>query len=106
MVWQLDLPEGIIPLVYDIWNKTRLKAARVPKSLIVDCVYLVAHMTGNRRSSKDVRDAALRVIARRTKPFNQDRRRDSVHWIEQDWAKEIVLEIIPDEESFQDFLDR
>jgi hypothetical protein len=106
MVARLDLPEETANLVSELWNRTRLKAARVPKSLIVDCVYLIAHMTGNRRSINDMKDAAMSVIQRRTKPFNQDRRRDSVIWIETDWAKGIVLELIPDEQSFEDFLNR
>ena len=103
---RLDLPEELTPLVHELWNRTRLKAARVPKSLIVDCVYLVAHMTGNRRSIIDMKDAAMSVIQRRTKPFNQDRRRDSVLWIQTDWAKAIVLDLIPDEQSFADFMNR
>jgi transcription initiation factor TFIIIB Brf1 subunit/transcription initiation factor TFIIB len=103
---QLGLPEEIIPVICEIWDRTRLKAARVPKSLIVDCVYLVAHMTGNRRSIVDMKDAALSIIQRRTKPFNQDRRRDKTLWIDTEWAKNIILDVIPDEKSFTDFMNR
>jgi len=103
---RLELPEEITPIICEIWDRTRLKAARIPKSLIVDCVYLVAHMTGNRRSIVDMKDAALSIIQRRTKPFNQDRRRDKVNWVETDWAKAIILDILPDEQSFDDFMNR
>jgi hypothetical protein len=106
LVSHLDLPAEIAPLAFTIWKSARLKAARVPKSLIVDCVYMVAHMTGNRRSITDMRDSAMTVIQRRTKPFNQDRRKDSVSWIETDWAKRLVLSVIPDEQLFEDFLNR
>ena len=106
MVRRLDLPEQIIPLAFSIWKAARLRAARVPKSLIVDVVYMVAHMTGNRRSITDMRDAALVVIQRRARPFNQDRRKESTSWIETDWARAIVLANIPDERLFEDFLNR
>lgn len=106
LVARLDLPEEIVPIAFEIWRAARLKAARVPKSLIVDCVYLVAHMTGNRRSIIDMADAALTVIQRRTKPFNQDRRKESTKWIETEWAKKVVLEQIPDEQLLEDFLNR
>lgn len=106
MVHHLDLPEQIADIVFEIWKAARLKAARVPKSLIVDCVYLVAHMTGNRRSIVDMQNSALTIIQRRTKPFNQDRRKDSISWIETPWAKKIVLSQIPDEQLLEDFLNR
>ena len=106
MVSRLDLPNELVPIAFTIWKLARLRAARTPKSVIVDIVYLTAHMTGNRRSITDMRDAALSVIQRRTKPFNQDRRKSKEIWIETDWARDIVLANIPDEQSFDDFLNR
>ncbi len=106
MVSHLDLPEEIVPIAFAIWKASRRYAARTPKSLIVDVVYMLAHMTGNRRSITDMRDAALSVIQRRTKPFNQDRRKASVSWIETEWARDIVLANIPNEQLFEDFLNR
>jgi len=106
LVQRLDLPEELVPIAFAIWKASRLRAARTPKSLIVDVVYMLAHMTGNRRSITDMRDAALVVIQRRTKPFNQDRRKSEVIWIETEWARDIVLANIPDEQSFEDFLNR
>lgn len=106
MVEELDLPRDMSSLIHTLWNNVRLKAARVPKSLIVDCVYVIAHMTGNRRSIEDLKTAASIVIGRRTKPFNQDRRKTKEIWINTDWAKESILSLIPDEESFRDFMAR
>lgn len=106
LVQHLDLPQEIVPHAFAIWKASRLRAARTPKSLIVDVVYMLAHMTGNRRSITDMRDAALTVIQRRTKPFNQDRRKSKEIWIETEWAREVVLANIPDEKSFEDFLNR
>ena len=106
MVRHLDLPEEIVPLAFEIWRASRRHAARTPKSLIVDVVYMLAHMTGNRRSITEMRNAALSVIQRRTKPFNQDRRKNSVSWIETEWARDIVLANIPNEQLFEDFLNR
>ncbi len=106
MISALDLPTESLPYVFDLWNRTRMKAPRVPKSLIVDCVYIIAHMTGNRRSIRDVKDAAFIVINRRTRPLSQDRRLGKELWIRTDWAKAIILSIIPDEDSLDDLLDR
>jgi len=106
LIRYLELPIEMAPIVYAIWDASRMRASRVPKSLIVDVIYLVAHMTGNRRSIDDMRNAALSVIQRRARPFNQDRRKGGVNWIETDWARAVVLANIPDEQSFEDFLNR
>ena len=105
-VAELELPIQMSKLIHALWNEVRLQAARVPKSLIVDCVYVIAHMTGNRRSIEDLKTAADIVIGRRTKPFNQDRRKTKEIWINTDWAKEAILSLIPDEQSFKDFMAR
>jgi len=105
-VAELDLPTQTSKLVHELWNDVRLQAARVPKSLIVDCVYVIAHMTGNRRSFEDMKTAANIVIGRRTKPFNQDRRKTKEIWINTEWAKEAILSLVPDEQSFKDFMAR
>lgn len=106
MIVALDLPIESLPFVFELWNRTRLKAPRVPKSLIVDCIYIVAHMTGNRRSVRDVKDTAFLIINRRTRPLSQDRRSGDDLWLNSDWAKEIILSIIPNEEALDDLLDR
>ena len=106
MIVALNLPIESLPFVFELWNRTRLKAPRVPKSLIVDCIYIVAHMTGNRRSVRDVKDTAFLIINRRTRPLSQDRRSGENLWLNSDWAKEIILSIIPDEEALNDLLDR
>lgn len=103
---ELELPEGTADLVYKLWNSARLKAPRVPKSLIIDCVYIVSHMTGNRRSITQMKNSANIVIGRRTKPFNQDRREENKIWINNDWARDIILSVIPDEDSYGELLNR
>ena len=106
MIVALDLPIESLPFVFELWNRTRLKAPRVPKSLILDFIYIVAHMTGNRRSVRDVKDTAFLIINRRTRPLSQDRRSGDDLWLNSDWAKEIILSIIPNEEALDDLLDR
>lgn len=106
MVAHLDLPNDLVDLAFELWDKTRIKAPRIPKSLIVDCIYIVAHMTGNRRSVNEMKDTALAIIHRKTKPFNQDKRKEKTSWVETEWAKELILSVIPDDSAFDLFLKR
>jgi hypothetical protein len=50
--------------------------------------------------------AAKSVLNRKTKPFNQDKRVESKRWIDNDWAKSAILEIVPDENILADLLER
>ena len=50
--------------------------------------------------------AAKIVLNRKTKPFNQDKRVDSKRWIDNDWAKGIILDIAPDPNILEDLLER
>lgn len=106
MIEILDLPPQLIPYCSELWDKSRRRSPRIPTSLVVDCVYTVAHISGNRRSLKDMMSAAKSVLNRKTKPFNQDKRVESKRWIDNDWAKSAILEIVPDENILADLLER
>lgn len=104
MIDELDLPEELIEPCFLLWKNVRLKAPRTPKSLIVDCVYIVAHMTGNRRSFRRMKDASFIVIDRRCEPLYVDRRSKKKRWIESDWGREAILGLINDENSYHDLV--
>jgi hypothetical protein len=101
---ELDLPKELVEPCFDLWKSVRIKAPRTPKSLIVDCVYIVAHMTGNRRSFTRMKDASFIVIDRRCEPLYVDRRSKKKRWIESDWGKEAILSLINDEKSYHDLV--
>ena len=103
---ELDLPKELEVYCFKLWDLSRSKSPRIPTSLIVDCVYTVAHISGNRRSLKDMMAAAKVVLNRKTKPFNQDKRVDSKRWIETDWAKDIIFGIAQDPQILEDLLER
>ena len=104
MIEELNLPDELVEPCFALWKNIRTKAPRTPKSLIVDCVYIVAHMTGNRRSFTRMKDAAFIVIDRRCEPLYVDRRSKKKRWIESDWGKEAILSLIHDESSYYDLV--
>jgi len=104
MIEELDLPEELVEPCFALWKNVRIKAPRTPKSLIVDCVYILAHMTGNRRSFTRMKDASFIVIDRRCEPLYVDRREKKKRWIESDWGKEAILSLINDENSYHDLV--
>lgn len=106
MLEVLDLPIELEKYCYQLWDESRGKSPRIPTSLIVDCVYTIAHISGNRRSLKDMVSAAKVVLGRKTKPFNQDKRVESTRWIDNDWAKSIIYRIAPDPNILEDLLER
>ena len=107
MIVDLDLPLELVEIVYDLWRGCRIKAARTPNSLIVDCVYVAAFMTGNRRSIATMKGASLRIINRATQPCSHDRRmKDKTRWIQTDWGKKKILDIFVDEDSYDELIGR
>lgn len=106
MLELLKLPKELEEYCFKLWDLSRGRSPRIPTSLIVDCVYTIAHISGNRRSLKDMMAAAKIVLNRKTKPFNQDKRVDSKRWIDNDWAKGIILDIAPDPNILEDLLER
>ena len=103
LVEQLDLPIEMVDITYAIWMDTYRKAPRTPKSLVADCVYIVAKMTGNRRSIPLVADASRIVLGSRIRVLPNDKRnRDRGRWINTEWGKKAILTHIPDEEAFDD----
>jgi|13_taG_2_1085334.scaffolds.fasta_scaffold01419_10 hypothetical protein len=107
MMIDLELPIELLNFCYDLWLGARLKAPRTPNSLIVDCIYTIAHMTGNRRSFTQMKDASMRVIGRRCEPLHHDRRRKragDTRWVETDWGKHLILSLVNDESSYDDLV--
>jgi len=105
MIRDLELPEELLDLAYPLWLGSRRYAPRTPNSLIVDCVYVVAHMTGNRRSFTQMKDSSMRIIRRRCEPLHHDKRRGGdTRWVETDWGKELIISLMHDENSYEDMI--
>ncbi len=105
LIAELDLPEEMFDLAWDLWNLMRTRVSRTPNSLIVDCVYVMSHLIGQRRSIPSMKDAALIVLGRRTKPLAVEARgRYNERWTMTEWGKSAILSIVPDEKSYDDLI--
>jgi hypothetical protein len=104
LVDELHLPNELVEPAFALWSNVRTRAPRTPKSLAVDCVYVVAHMTGNRRSFARMKDASFIVINRRCEPLWIDRRSGKKRWHETDWGKIAILSLINDDNSYNDLV--
>ena len=105
MISDLELPEELLDLSYELWMGSRRQAPRTPNSLIVDCIYVAAHMTGNRRSFTQMKDSSMRIIGRRCEPLHHDKRRGGdTRWVETEWGKNLIISLIHDENSYEDMI--
>ena len=105
LIAELDLPEEMFDLAWNLWNLMRTRVSRTPNSLIVDCVYVMSHLIGQRRSIPSMKDAALIVLGRRTKPLAVEARgRYNTRWTMTEWGKSAILSIVPDEKSYDDLI--
>lgn len=95
----LDLPQDIAILSYDLWGALLMKVPRTPVRLLCDCIYVVAHMTGNRRSVNSLADTAKTVTGFRVRVMSKDKRREGTRWIQTPDIQPIVLSVIPDKEA-------
>tara|TARA_R100000152_G_C6717535_1_gene144048 strand:+ start:316 stop:717 length:402 start_codon:yes stop_codon:yes gene_type:complete len=96
---ELELPQDIAILSFDLWLKLLMRVPRTPIRLLCDCIYLVAFMTGHRRSIKSMADAAKKHTGFRVRVMSKDNRREGTRWVETKAIHPIILEVIPDEES-------
>lgn len=95
----LDLPQDIAILSYDLWRVLLMKVPRTPVRLLCDCIYVVAHMTGNRRSVNSLADTAKSVTGFRVRVMSKDKRREGTRWVQTTDLQPIVLSVIPDKEA-------
>jgi hypothetical protein len=95
----LDLPQDIAILSYDLWGALLMKVPRTPVRLLCDCIYVVAHMTGNRRSVNLLADTAKNITGFRVRVMSKDKRRRGTRWIQTAEIQPIVLGVIPDKEA-------
>lgn len=95
----LDLPHHIASLAYDLWVELLMKVPRSPVRLLADCIYVVAFMTGRRRSIKSLADASKTITGFRVRVMSKDSRRAGTRWVQTEEIKPLILSVIPDEEA-------
>ena len=96
----LNLHQDIAILSYDLWNAMLMKVPRTPVRLLCDCIYIVAHMTGNRRSVNSLADTAKAVTGFRVRVMSKDSRRKGTRWVQTEELHPVLLSVIPDQEAF------
>lgn len=96
---ELELPQDIAILSFDLWLKLLMRVPRTPIRLLCDCIYLVAFMTGHRKSIRAMADAAKKHTGFRVRVMSKDNRREGTRWVETKAIHPIIMEVIPDEES-------
>jgi len=100
----LNLSEAIGDYAKDLWSATVLKVPRAPLPLVVDCVYITAKMTGNRRSIRVIKKATVRLWGRKIDILPLDKRREEKRrWV---WDKEQTIRSVLalDDELWDDFV--
>jgi hypothetical protein len=100
----LDLNEEVFhSLVFALWEETTTRVGRAPLPLMADCIYIIAKLTGNRKSIRVMKNATEEVWGKRTDILPLDRRRQTRRWV---WAKKdfICSLLVLDDESWRDFV--
>ena len=72
---------------------------RSPVRLLADCIYVVAAMTGRRRSIKSLAEASKQVTGFRVRVMSKDNRREGTRWVQTKSIQPMVLSIIPDQDA-------
>jgi transcription initiation factor TFIIIB Brf1 subunit/transcription initiation factor TFIIB len=101
---KLELPHDIAIISFELWSKLLMRVPRTPIRLLCDCIYVVAHMTGNRRSINSLADVAKKVTGFRVRAMLKDSRREGTRWVETKWVHPIILEVLPDEDALNTLL--
>tara|TARA_R100000329_G_scaffold67401_2_gene59163 strand:- start:866 stop:1318 length:453 start_codon:yes stop_codon:yes gene_type:complete len=86
---ELDLPADLHGYVFDIWTECVLRVGRAPLPLIVDCVYVVAKLTGRRKSIRVIKKATDEVWGKRIDVLPLDRRKQKKRWV---WEKKDLIQ--------------
>lgn len=101
---QLGLEEPAFHhLVNMLWDETVTRVGRAPLPLMGDCVYIVAKLTGQRKSIRSMKNAMQEVWGKRTDILPLDRRRQTRRWV---WGREqLIRELLAvDDEAWSDFV--
>ena len=90
-------------LVYSLWDATVTRVGRAPLPLVADCVYIVAKLTGQRKSIRTMKNAMQEVWGKRVDILPLDRRRQTRRWV---WGQEkLIRELLAvDDEMWRDFV--
>ena len=76
-----------------------MEVPRTPVRLLADCIYLVAFMTGRRKSIPKMADALFEATGHRVRVMPKDNRRENTRWVENESLHAEILSVIPDEEA-------
>lgn len=101
---QLGLEESAFHhLVNMLWDETVTRVGRAPLPLMADCVYVVAKLTGQRKSIRTMKNAMQEVWGKRVDVLPLDRRRQTRRWV---WSREeLIRELLAvDDEMWNDFV--
>lgn len=90
-------------LVYSLWGATVTRVGRAPLPLMADCVYVVAKLTGQRKSIRTMKNTMQEVWGKRVDVLPLDRRRQTRRWV---WGREqLIRELLAvDDEMWRDFV--
>ena len=92
--------ESIATLSYEIWIKTRGKVNRSPITHCFDCVYIVSNCSGKKASISYLSYIGEVILGRKVKAMDSMDTKD--RWFMSDWGKEKIMEVIGDEELYDD----
>jgi len=95
----LELPHEIATLSYELWADILSLVHRSPIRLLVDCIYVIAFVTGRRRSIRSMRAASLAITGYPVRVLRYDRRENNPRWVQQPLYQEHILSKVPDPEA-------
>ena len=104
MIWEIiddEDYESLSEYSYEIWSKTRSKVNRSPITHCFDCIYIVANCTGKKVSVSYLKYIGQMTLGRGVKAMDSLGRIED-RWFVQDWARDIIIDVIGDEELYQD----
>ena len=104
LCYRLDLPHDVSTYAMDLWMRVLMKVPRTPARLAADCVYVIAHLTGMRRSIKAVADASKLAIGYRVRVMPADKRESNKRWVQTTFGKEAILAVIDDQDALVELL--
>lgn len=100
---ELDLAPTVQMYAFALWDATATRVGRAPLPLMADCAYIVAKLTGQRKSIRAMKNAMAKVWGKRVDVLPLDRRRQTRRWV---WSKEQLIRdlLMVDDESWNDFV--
>ena len=97
----LNLPEIVSEQAAILW-RSALAAPRSPTTLLVDCLYICAKLSGNRISIKEMKRTTKELWGKSVGVLHLDRRSQKWRWI---WDyQDLIKSLYPDEAAWDDFV--